>query len=596
MHRTIVLFFSALLLFLLSGCGAKKAATEDVGDVRPLSLNDSRSYDLLYLKATELRMKDAGMDAAYELYEEAARINPAAAEPYYWMALIKSTYRSTSDTLQRREIDELFELAVENDSLNPDFKKAQAVHFAQTDRLGEAIRIYEQLPDLDSDEDALATLLGYYYRVKNYDAAISCIDRIEALGGSSEQSRVMKFQLYIEKGDDAAAYAAIESLCEENPGDLRYRVVLGNMYEQQQHDEQALAVYLDVLTAEPDNYSAQRSLMDLYKRKGNAPAYHECFSKFLLNPTTPDELAIEELQEYMRTVEKKDGDSAWLSPVLSRLVEREGGTAEYFYIVNLVNMSLGAPESVLAKGYERVLSLAPDNRYARLLLLEILTHRRENERIIELCREGVKYFPADVVFYYFEGFSLYMLARPQEALDVFRRGAACINEGSDLDYTSYLYQTMGDVLYELERKEEAYLAFDTALVYNSHNTTALNNYAYFLCLDGGDLQKAQKMSVQAITEEPESATFLDTHAWVLFCKEDYEEALRHIRLAEAKVTATDDQELLGTIYEHRADIHAKMGNTAEAVVYWKKALSLIKDKEQRTTIGRKIKLKKYVTK
>ena len=43
----------------------------------------------------------------------------------------------------------------------------------------------------------------------------------------------------------------------------------------------------------------------------------------------------------------------------------------------------------------------------------------------------------------------------------------------------------------------------------------LNNYAYTLAVNGGDLRKAEKMSSRCIKKEPNSATFLDTYAWIL---------------------------------------------------------------------------------
>ena len=44
----------------------------------------------------------------------------------------------------------------------------------------------------------------------------------------------------------------------------------------------------------------------------------------------------------------------------------------------------------------------------------------------------------------------------------------------------------------------------------------LNNYAYFLSLEGRELEKALTMSSRAIALTDNNPTYLDTHAWVLF--------------------------------------------------------------------------------
>lgn len=52
----------------------------------------------------------------------------------------------------------------------------------------------------------------------------------------------------------------------------------------------------------------------------------------------------------------------------------------------------------------------------------------------------------------------------------------------------------------------------------------LNNYAYYLCLENTELDKAEKMSKKTYEEQPKNITFADTYAWILFTKKDYQNA------------------------------------------------------------------------
>lgn len=60
--------------------------------------------------------------------------------------------------------------------------------------------------------------------------------------------------------------------------------------------------------------------------------------------------------------------------------------------------------------------------------------------------------------------------------------------------------------------EAAYLQ---VLRLDPNNLTALNNYAYLLAVNGGDLRKAEQLSQRTIREQPENPVFLDTYAWIL---------------------------------------------------------------------------------
>ena len=124
----------------------------------------------------------------------------------------------------------------------------------------------------------------------------------------------------------------------------------------------------------------------------------------------------------------------------------------------------------------------------------------------------------------------------------------------------------GDVLFELEKDDECYAAYDSALVYDPYNLEVLNNYSYFLSLDEEDLQRALDMSKKTVETEPENDTFLDTYAWILFKMERYEEAK-----AYAEKIISLGVELSPVVLHHIGDIYAKCGDTEKAVLYWQKA-------------------------
>jgi Tfp pilus assembly protein PilF len=130
--------------------------------------------------------------------------------------------------------------------------------------------------------------------------------------------------------------------------------------------------------------------------------------------------------------------------------------------------------------------------------------------------------------------------------------------------------------------------YDAALVYNPENALVLNNYAYFLAINGGDLDKADKMSYTSIRLDPDNPTYLDTYAWILFKKRDYEQAKAYMEKAIEKLAS--DEEATAEIYSHYGDILFMNGDPDKALTYWEKAATLDPNDE---LLQRKIKNKTY---
>ena len=63
--------------------------------------------------------------------------------------------------------------------------------------------------------------------------------------------------------------------------------------------------------------------------------------------------------------------------------------------------------------------------------------------------------------------------------------------------------------------KRCYSAYERSLRYDPDNTMVLNNYAYFLSVEGRDLERALAMASRVVALEDDNPTYLDTHAWVL---------------------------------------------------------------------------------
>ena len=161
-----------------------------------------------------------------------------------------------------------------------------------------------------------------------------------------------------------------------------------------------------------------------------------------------------------------------------------------------------------------------------------------------------------------------------------------IGKVSDRDGIAQLYSLKGQFYYSNGMTDQAFICYDSALVYNPDETVSLNNYAYFLSLQGRNLEQALAMSARTLEKEPLNATYLDTYAWILFKLQRYEEALSYL---EKALRYMDEDN--ADIYEHYGDVLYMCGEKEKALENWHRAVQL---NSESTTIERKIKEEKYL--
>ena len=130
---------------------------------------------------------------------------------------------------------------------------------------------------------------------------------------------------------------------------------------------------------------------------------------------------------------------------------------------------------------------------------------------------------------------------------------------------------MGDTYHEVGKLERCYACYDSALVLVPDNPQVLNNYAYFLSLESSNLEKAQVMAHRVCELHPNSPTYLDTYAWVLYQSGQYTQAKIYIDQTLAAVTEEDES---STYYKHAGDIYWKIGDRKNARKFWKRAEEL----------------------
>ena len=470
---------------------------------------------------------------------------------------------------------------------NATFNETLAQMYVSSARYPEAIDAYEALFLADpSRTDVLEMLFRLYQMDNNLDKAIETLDRIEVLEDKTEQLTLAKSELLTSQGKHDEAIAEVKQLADRYPGDLNYKGIYGDFLLQNDRDEEALKVYGEILSEEPENNRVQLSLRSYYLKTGNTEEADSMTTRILLNKNTSAE-AREYLLRQLVSEEGNNGiDSVRILSCFEAIQNSECRSAETGLLQAAYMKMKHMDNDTIAKVLEKVLSFAPDNASASLQLIGQAWDADNMDRVLELSTQSSQYNPEEMAFYYFEGMALYRKDDNEGALNAFRKGVSVINEKSNPDIVSDFYSVMGDLYFQKQMRKEAYAAYDSCLQWKGDNYGCMNNYAYYLSESDDQLEKAEQMSFKTVKQEPKNSTYLDTYAWVLFKLKRYAEAKVYIEQA----LQNDTDSTSHVLYEHAGDICIMAGFSDKAVEYWTEAL---KRDPGNKAIRKKIKHKKY---
>lgn len=542
--------------------------------------NNAGRYDRFFIDAMLQRQK-GNNDAAFDLLKHCVHIRPEAPEAYFFLAQYYMSLKQNDKAI------ECFKKAADLEPDNSTYLETLAKAYVTNDNDSLAIGTLEKIVEKETGRiDILEMLVQLYQNRADYDNTIKTLDRLETLEGKNERLTYAKSEIYSLTGDKKAAINEMKKLADQYPNDLNYRGMYGDALLMNGREKEAFDIYTGILKAEPDNYRAQLSMRAYYKQKDMAADADSMTMQLLLNKNTGDDARVYIMRQEIAESENGGGDSTKILRLFDRMMAQPQASTD-IAILYATYMSLKKmPQEKIEAVLEKVLAQTPDNAAARLQLVAYAWQRDDLDRVIELCKAARQYNPDEMAFYYYEGMAHFRKDDNDSALNAFQNGISVIGEHSDPDIVSDFYAVMGDLLYEKGRAAEAYAAYDSCLQWKDDNIGCLNNYAYYLSVNGDSLDKAEKMSYRTVKAEPKNATYLDTYAWILFMQGRYAEAKIYIDQA-----VQNDSDSSAVILEHAGDIHAKAGDIDGAVELWARAAA--KDPANKL-LARKIRQRKYI--
>lgn len=496
--------------------------------------------------------------------------------------------------LMARDIDNAEKYFTQAAKYNPDNKQytQDLIRFyGMIKQPIKAAQAYDNMPLGSKDENVKNKIsqANLYMQGGDYKSAETILDELSKSESDNTDLVLLRANLYALQGERSKAERYIEKQLDKDPNNIKYLEGLMNMYSQANNEDKFIETANRILAIDSNNPGVCYWLAGYYADKKKYNMSLEYALLVINNPNIPSELKLNLVQAFVSKQDDRgiSGASRFSDvqqeAIVNSLIEsspQDAGGYSLLATLCLNNRKLKEAERALQKSLE----LDPSNYsdWGRLLLVQ-----NENGDMDELEKTASKVnelFPSQPLPILFKGFAMYenkdyqaLIDMLDSEMDLFvdaemKSQALMLKAGS--------YEKLGDI-------EKSYAQYESILKFSPDDILALNNYAYLISENNGDLRRAEKMSAKTIGRDARNSTYLDTYAWILFRQKEYSLAKYYI---ESCIQNLKEGEESGVIYEHYGDILFMNGDTDEAMQQWKRAKELggdvSKDLDEKISSGK----------
>jgi tetratricopeptide (TPR) repeat protein len=278
-----------------------------------------------------------------------------------------------------------------------------------------------------------------------------------------------------------------------------------------------------------------------------------------------------------------------------KLVQSYGGLIDLLY----ENKRYGESEKLCRE----VLEMDDDEAQPKYLksavmrkMIQTLAKQKKTEEALKLVNNLVKARGDDWISLELKAEVLREAGRNEEAaktyeevLDLVKKDKA-LKKAEQADFAEMYRYILSGVYVDLNRIDKAGQYLKDLLAQKPDDPTYNNDLGYIWADHDMNLSEAEKLIRKALAEDRkqrkasadlkpdedrDNAAYLDSLGWVLFKQKKYKEAKEPLLAAVREKDGRHTE-----IYDHLGDVHMALGEKAEAVAAWQKALEVAGDSKR----------------
>jgi tetratricopeptide (TPR) repeat protein len=565
----------AIALLALTAIAGKKET-----DKKSVSLADKRKAEYIFVEAQKQKLYN-NYDAFYDLLSYAHEIDPENTAISFYMGMCLLRMNNTT----KERCDQGLALMKTHFDAQPEDLYETTFYSDANMQLGhpeEALRALKVLNEYNPNRLELQVRLAEAYSQSgDYIHSNATYDSIAAIFGNAIQITSSKIENYIAMNDSAGALREMHGLLSTAPQNATYNIAMSGLFQHYGMNDSAF-YYLDrAQLYEPNNGYIYLARAQYYNANGDSVAYEQQIYSALTAEQLDVDTKLDVLLGYIHQQLAKEDTTQRIDNLFTVLIEQHPHEAkihqlysEYLYAKKDLK---GAIEQL---GYCLDVNPTDADSWRNMVILNIMDDNYADA--IKASEKALEYNPDNLDLYQYVAGCYHQMKSYSKAISIYMKILE-LTDSTDLQRRSEIITGIGDTYSELGDTIKTVESYEQALEIDPNNSSALNNYAYYLAQRGQDLDRAERMAALAVKYEPENANFIDTYAWVYFAKKDYKMALLYIKRA---VELDDDNHLL----EHYGDILWFNDEKEAAVEQWSKALDMDPDNE---LLQRKVKDKTY---
>ncbi len=457
-------------------------------------------------------------------------------------------------------------MAIKIDKENPWYRMFLADVYDKADQPLKAAKAYEELSGMEPNNSFYLSKWAYYLvRSNKPEEALAVYNKAEAITGINEELARKKHTVYLALNDQENAAGVYKQLIAVFPYEVKYHRYLADYYKHAGEKTLAVEVYQKILELDPNDSEAQLALAGSDKGSMDDIAYLQTLKAIFNNPEVKIDSKTKELSPFInKVVETED-------KTLGRAVLKLSETLEAIHPDEAGGYS--ASGDVLFHIDEKVAALEKYNKSITLdgtvypvweQVMFIYTEQEDYTSLASVSQKAFDFFPNQARVYYYNGIAEYQLKKNKRAINSWKQ--ALMMSRKDEALQQDLHYRLGVTYQEEKEFEKSDKSFDKALAMNPDNVKLLNNYSYHLAERGTKLEQAKDLAKRCNDLRPDNANYQETYGWVLYKSKDYKGAKKWIGKALENGGANFPNTL-----EHYGDVLFQLGETDEAVNYWRKA-------------------------
>jgi tetratricopeptide (TPR) repeat protein len=427
--------------------------------------------------------------------------------------------------------------------------------------LDSAISQYQEVVRIDSSyQDGWMNLVRFQ-QLRDPQRALATYQQIIDRFGPDEGVYLQMAHIYSDLKEFDKATDAMKSMHELDPNNAEIKKSLGDLYLQQDSVDAALKIFNDLVAADPENVELRAALAHTYLVKQDYQHATEQFEAVMHRDSVSADEQIGFGRVFLSFIQKDSAVVPYAEKLFQQIQQAHPDDWRPYWFLGAID-NITKDDSSALLHFQKVTQLAKWNPDGWIGVASVYYDRERFDDAIETLNEAKQYVPDEFRVYFLLGVAY---QRKHENIDAASslEKALQLNDKS-VDAMSALAMTYDD----MKRTDESDSLYERALRLDPQNHLILNNYSYSLAERGLQLDRALQMAKEAVNQQPDNQSYLDTYGWVYYKLGNYEEAAKWIQ------KAIDLGSTSAVVNEHLGDIYFKMSDKGRAMLYWQKALQL----------------------